>query len=265
MKPQMFIGSSVEGLEIANAIQLNLQHHADSTIWTQGVFGLSEGTLNDLLKQASKSDFAAFVLSADDVTRLRGKEHTTARDNVVLELGLFAGALGAKRVFFVMPDDKDFHLPTDLHGITPAKYKPGSHGGNVSASLGGAASQIISAIHALTNPGAGFTNLNGNWTGEWHCNRASYPPVNTFDATITHIGSTVRASFVSNGEHYSVKGTIHRGNLITGIWGDPEGGAAYFGPFQLIISPNGKRLSGRWSGFTQDNKVDSGEFIWSRP
>ncbi len=113
----MFIGSSVEGLQIANALQANLQYHVDSTIWTQGVFGLAETALHSLLKQANHADFATFVLSPDDVTRLRKNDYKTARDNVILELGLFAGALGSRRVFFIAPNDQDFHIPTDLYAV----------------------------------------------------------------------------------------------------------------------------------------------------
>src|SRR5690606_23848090 len=36
-KPKVFIGSSREGLEIGEAIQLGLDHVAECTIWTQGV------------------------------------------------------------------------------------------------------------------------------------------------------------------------------------------------------------------------------------
>ena len=264
MKPQMFVGSSVEGLEIANALQSNLQRVVDSTVWTQGVFGLGETTLQSLLKQASRADFAAFVMSPDDVTKLRGRNVKSARDNVVLELGLFAGALGSRRVFFVMPRDKNFHLPTDLHGINAATYEPGSHSGNLTAALGVASSDIATAIKALTHPGVEHTNLNGEWQGIWYCDRPSYPPENAFAAIITHIGDSVRSKFESNGEHYPLEGTIHRGNLITGVWGTPDAGAAYFGPFQLVISPDGMSLKGRWSGFTRDYGVDSGRFEWTR-
>lgn len=162
------------------------------------------------------------------------------------------------------PNDQDFHLPTDLHGITAATYVPGSHNGNVDASLGVASNQIRQAINALRNPGVEHTNLNGNWRGIWYCDRPSYPSSNEFLAIVTHIGNTVKSKFESNGEHYPVEGVIHRGNLITGIWGKPDAGATYFGPFQLVISPNGKALTGRWSGFTRDNGVDSGRFEWTR-
>jgi len=264
LKPQMFLGSSVEGLKLAKAIQNNLAHEVDTTLWTQGVFGISNTTLASLLMQVQKTDFATFVLSPDDLITMRKRDFKIARDNVVLELGLFAGALGSKRVFFVTPDDPEFHLPSDLIGITAATYNEASHGGNLEAALGLPSNRIGTAITQLIQPGPEHTNLNGRWRGVWHCNRSTYPPVNEFTAAITHIGDTVRSTFVSNGETYPLRGTIHRGNFITGIWGSPDAGAAYFGPFQLVIQPNGKTLNGRWSGFTRDNDVDSGIFRWDR-
>src|SRR5207302_809310 len=95
-----------------------------------------------------------------------------------------------------------FHLATDLIGITAAFYKEGSHESNIDAAMGVASNLIGTAIAALISPGPEHTNLNGKWRGLWHCSRPSYPPQNEFTATITHIGDTVRSTFVSNGETY---------------------------------------------------------------
>jgi hypothetical protein len=122
MLPRLFIGSSVESLKIANAVHEVLERDADVTVWNQDVFRPSSMTLPALLEAVGQTDFALFILAPDDITTLRGREVKTARDNIILELGLFVGRLGLKRTFFMMPLDADLHLPTDMLGITPLSY-----------------------------------------------------------------------------------------------------------------------------------------------
>lgn len=54
MYPKLFIGSSSESLNVANAIQENLHKDAEVTVWNQGVFKLSSTTLTDLLSTICK-------------------------------------------------------------------------------------------------------------------------------------------------------------------------------------------------------------------
>ena len=125
MKPRFFIGSSTEALSIAYAIQENLEHDALCTVWTQGIFSLSQTTLDNLIKATGNFDFAIFVFQPDDILQLRDEKVTVARDNVVFELGLFIGELGKERVFFLVPTkSEELHLPTDLIGIQPGHYVP---------------------------------------------------------------------------------------------------------------------------------------------
>ncbi len=55
-RPKVFIGSSVEGLEIAETIQLSLDHICEVTIWSQGLFSLGRGTLETLTASLDKFD-----------------------------------------------------------------------------------------------------------------------------------------------------------------------------------------------------------------
>ena len=113
-RARVFVGSSTEGLKIGYALQNNLERAADLTVWTQDVFQPSESTLESLMKELHRSDYGLFVFSPDDVVRVRGTEHSSVRDNVVFELGLFMGHLGRENTFIVAPSKDKPHLPSDL-------------------------------------------------------------------------------------------------------------------------------------------------------
>jgi len=147
-RPSLFIGSSVEGLPYAKALQVNLDHALQVTIWSQGVFGLSGGTLEELTKKLEQMDFAALVVTPDDLVTSRGEEKPAPRDNVLLELGLCIGALGRARSFIVYDRTSKIKLPTDLAGVTPATFHPHSDG-NLEATLGAASTQIEKKVLEL--------------------------------------------------------------------------------------------------------------------
>jgi len=136
MKPRIFIGSSQEATDVAVAINANLQRDAECTVWCDGIFGLSSSATESLMKEVRSSDFGIFVFSPDDATVMRGKLFNVARDNVVYELGLFSGALGPERCFFVTPLDSDIHLPSDLLGMTAGGYDSKRRDRNMEAAVG---------------------------------------------------------------------------------------------------------------------------------
>ncbi len=143
MKPRLFIGSSRENLDVANAIQENLEHDAECTVWSQGIFRLSESALTSLVNSLKKFDFAVFVFKPDDVTLMRNTSVSTVRDNVIFEMGLFIGALDRSKVYFVVPKNGDnLHLPTDLLGITAGRYDDKRSDNNLTASLGPFSTQV---------------------------------------------------------------------------------------------------------------------------
>ena len=147
--PSAFVGSSSEGLPIANAIQANLENDADVLVWTQDVFSPSEFLLESLLRQLDDADVGIFVFSAEDTVRIRGEEFATARDNVVFEIGLFVGRLGRASTFIVSPRGDDLRLPSDLLGVTELKYVPDRADGNLAAALGPSTNRIRTELRRI--------------------------------------------------------------------------------------------------------------------
>lgn len=125
--PHLFIGSSSEHFAVADAVADSLASPSlEVTTWKEDVFRPSSYTLVDLEEQAQASDFAVLVLGADDLVLSRDELHLAARDNVILELGLFIGACARERVFLLVPDTAEVRLPSDLAGITTLRFTPGT-------------------------------------------------------------------------------------------------------------------------------------------
>jgi len=163
MKPRAFIGSSIEGLQVAYAVQQNLLHDAETTVWDQGVFEISSTTIESLDGVIKNTDFGIFVFSPDDIVRMRDTESSAVRDNVIFELGLFMGRLGRDRVFFFAPSDTSLHIPSDLLGVTPAKYDANRSDGSMQAATGAACHQVRQQIKklGLLNPPQALSNSPG--------------------------------------------------------------------------------------------------------
>src|SRR6185436_17366033 len=147
-RPTVFVGSSSEGLHIAKGIQVLLDHVCAVKIWSQGVFGLGEGSLESLVKHLDKFDFAILVMTPDDMTESRGETKQSPRDNVLLELGIFIGGLGRERTFAIYDRSTELKIPSDLAGVTIATYHPHDDG-NILASLGAPCTAIEHAIKNL--------------------------------------------------------------------------------------------------------------------
>ncbi len=147
-KPSLFVGSSREGIEVARAIQVALEDAAEVTLWNQGFFGLSQGTLETLVNSVQRFDFAVLVATPDDMVTRREETALSPRDNVLFELGLFMGRLGRDRTFLVC-DPRTVRLPTDLLGVSIGVYDSARVDGNLVAALGPATYQIRNVIRDL--------------------------------------------------------------------------------------------------------------------
>ncbi len=120
-KPSIFIGSSSEGLEVAESVKAYFADFDEVDIWTEGVFGLNQAYLESLLRAANLYDFAILCLTADDLVKSRGKTQKAPRDNLVFELGLFMGRMGVNRAFIVC--EETIKLLSDFQGIAISTFK----------------------------------------------------------------------------------------------------------------------------------------------
>lgn len=122
-RPILFVGSSVEGLELARAVQQGLEYdNLDVCLWTDDVFAPSSTAMDDLLRESDRADFAAFVFGPDDQIHSRGAVRAAPRDNIIFELGLFMGTLGRGRAFMIKAHGTDLAIPSDLAGVSPLAY-----------------------------------------------------------------------------------------------------------------------------------------------
>lgn len=129
MKPSIFIGSSSEALPLAAAVKDELGKHFNTDLWSENLFELGEDTLNNLLRFVQCYDFAVLVVTDDDQTTCRKVTQASPRDNVVLELGLFMGALGRRRAFPLIAQTADGapKIPSDLLGNSAVYLPKGFH------------------------------------------------------------------------------------------------------------------------------------------
>lgn len=120
----------------------------EPTVWDQAVFGASTYTLPGLIKQAERADFAIIVATPDDMAETRGTRDLVPRDNVVLEFGLFVGAIGLERVF-ILRTTSEIRFPSDVAGLTFLPYSQRVHDQNLAAAVGPATQEVINRTREL--------------------------------------------------------------------------------------------------------------------
>lgn len=253
---------------MAKALQVNLEGTADVELWTQGVFELSFSYLESLIKEIGKVDFAALILTADDITKSRGRQRSAPRDNVLFELGLFMGKLGRHRCFFVY-DEKDqsvLKLPSDLLGISAATYTLHASG-NLDATMGSVATKIARRIaKAGCRPtfmqiavqdetdNSSLPNISGIWDGFTLTDSHSHEKTSTLE--IEQRGSFVRAVVerrVPGGvRRFDYEGRFSAGQLVL-FFEDTAGRGFIIGSLVLHLSSDVQTLIGKSTFYHHDN------------
>lgn len=124
-KPKIFIGSSSESLEFVDKLELELKHDAITRPWHR-TFRLGSYTLDELVRESTEVDMAAFILGREDTIVARSKKSKSPRDNVIYEAGLFTGRIGMSNVFLIV-DQNGTKMPTDMKGLTYTTYNSKKH------------------------------------------------------------------------------------------------------------------------------------------
>ena len=123
IKPTLFVGSSSEALVVARQFAASLQDVTHAIVWKDAPeFEPMRSTLEGLLNIAERYDFGVFIFTPDDEITSRGAKGKVARDNVILELGVFLGSLGPDRAFAVVEEGST--VKQKLKAISVWHYSP---------------------------------------------------------------------------------------------------------------------------------------------
>jgi hypothetical protein len=120
---RIFVGSATEALPIANVLKdLLTSERYDIILWTD-IFPPGKTAIQSLVEQIDKTDLAIFLFTHDDTITIRGHELAITRDNVIFEMGLFAGKLGLERTIILNQKHDKVRMLSDLEGLTVIPFQ----------------------------------------------------------------------------------------------------------------------------------------------
>jgi hypothetical protein len=121
--PKLLVGSSTEGLEVAQALKALVEPDVDLQLWNDGFFVAGEYTLDSLIERSRHFDGGLIVGTADDRVFSRDEELDSLRDNLLLEFGLFVATFGRRKAILALEGLGSTKMPTDLFGLTCVGFK----------------------------------------------------------------------------------------------------------------------------------------------
>lgn len=122
---KIFVGSSSEQYPVVREIMRELNDRlADCNVeiidwkswFARGEF-INWHTWQVLRQALDSFDVAIMLLADDDTVEYRGEEFRMTRDNVLVETGAFASALGIDNVFLLVAKNNRYRFPTDFAGL----------------------------------------------------------------------------------------------------------------------------------------------------
>jgi hypothetical protein len=122
IRPKIFIGSSKASLGVAAKVKGYLSKVADCFTWSEpDMWEINRSTFDNLIRTSNYFDFGVFIATADDLTKTNDKLVIEPRDNVILEMALFLGAMGQNKSFLLV--ENGVKLPTDFDGIYMPRFE----------------------------------------------------------------------------------------------------------------------------------------------
>ncbi|MEM7087440.1 MAG: L-histidine N(alpha)-methyltransferase [Bacteroidota bacterium] len=121
---RIFIASSSSALNYSYSVKAILEEkNLDAVVWKDAEFLVGDSIIESLESIKTLYDAAIFIFHPDDELNYKNQSFKSVRDNVIFEMGLFAGYLGIKKCFALVPNNISIKKPSDLLGILYATYK----------------------------------------------------------------------------------------------------------------------------------------------
>ncbi len=196
--PSVFIASSSEGKDVAEAIAQNINEVCEYRIWSDGFFEPGKFYL-ETLEELPKYDFAIMTLTNDDKMIVRGTDYNSPRDNVVFEMGICIGSLGRSRTFLVLDKDAKLKMPSDLAGLTTGGFRmPTNDLTDLRNTVSSACIDIKNAIRKLGVKNAPVEE-------DKNCFPKDIKVIENVGSVLQNQVSPIIQSIISSGENLAVK------------------------------------------------------------
>lgn len=112
-------------------------------------------------------------------------------------------------------------------------------------------------------------NISGKWlTHYWYIAEDGSKNEKNDAVLLKQSGRYVRGKNEGRSDHiYTVNGWLRNNVVLTGTWKSCKNEAVFEGAFQLLVSADGRSMSGKWVGLSNSKPgtVRSGEWHWKKP
>lgn len=103
--------------------------------------------------------------------------------------------------------------------------------------------------------------IGGTWKSTWsYIVESGEEKVFDEQVELVQYGSRVKGGNDGKTHQYSLSGNLRNEIYLTGVWKEVRKEQIYHGAFQLMVSPNGKKMDGIWVGFSASGIIRSGKW-----